>query len=223
MVTESIIILAIDDHQDNLITLKAVILDAFPGAKVITALNGKSGIELAKAEDPDVILLDIVMPDMDGFEVCRKLKASEHTTNIPVLFITALKTDKENRIKALDAGGEAFLSKPIEEEELIAQIRAMVKIKTANLMLKLEKERLAKMVADRTRELEHELIERKLQDEKITKRNQSLQVLNKYSFEITDLLYDDVFPFAIYHIKKLVNAKAAWINIYDEENSDIVV
>ncbi len=223
MPPNSITILAIDDHQDNLITLKAVINDSFPGTKVITALSGLKGIELAKADDPDVILLDIVMPEMDGFEVCKILKANESTMHIPILFLTALKTDKENRIKALEVGGEAFLSKPIEEEELIAQIRAMVKIKTANLMQKLEKERLAKMVVDRTRELEQELQERKLADEKNIQRNKSLQLLNSYSLEISDLLYDDVFPFAIYNIQKLVNAKAAWINIYNEETSELIV
>ncbi len=63
-------ILAIDDINDNLISLKAIIADAFPGATVFTALNGPKGIELAIANNPDVILLDVIMPGMDGFEVC---------------------------------------------------------------------------------------------------------------------------------------------------------
>jgi PAS domain S-box-containing protein len=223
MVVDSITVLAVDDHKDNLIALNAIIKDAFPGAIVLTALNGQEGISLALQEDPDVILLDIIMPEMDGYEVCRRLKANDKTVHIPVLFLTAIKTDKNSRIKALDVGGEAFLSKPIEEEELIAQIRAMVKIKTANLMQRLEKERLTKMVADRTIELEQELNERKLADEKIIKHNKALQILNEYSFQIADLLYDDVFPFAIYHIQKLIDTKAAWINVYDEKKSELEI
>jgi len=147
-------ILAIDDINDNLISLKAIIKDAFPDSVVFSALNGSKGIELAIAEDPDVILLDIVMPGMDGFEVCRHLKQDERVRDIPVVFITALKGDKENRIKALDAGAEAFLSKPIDEIELTAQIKAMVKIKVANEQKRDESERLKRLVAERTQKLE---------------------------------------------------------------------
>ncbi len=143
-------ILAIDDINDNLISLKAIIDDAFPGSVVLTALNGSKGIELAIANNPDVILLDIIMPDMDGFEVCQKLKQDERVSDIPVVFLTALKGDKENRIKALEVGAEGFLSKPIDETELIAQIRAMVKIKAANEQKHDEKEKLQQLVEERT-------------------------------------------------------------------------
>ncbi|HPS29137.1 MAG TPA: PAS domain S-box protein [bacterium] len=154
MERNNIKITAIDDKKDNLISLEAIIKDMFPDSIVFTAPNGSLGIEIASAEDPDVILLDIVMPDMDGFEVCELLKKNEKTRDIPVIFLTALKGDKENRIKALEAGAEAFLSKPIDETELTAQIRAMVKIKAANLRKRNEKEYLEKLVAERTSELE---------------------------------------------------------------------
>ena len=88
-------ILAIDDNSDNLISLKAIMDDAFPGSIVFTALNGSKGIELAVANNPDVIVLDIIMPEMDGFEVCRRLKLDERVHDIPVVFLTALKGDKE--------------------------------------------------------------------------------------------------------------------------------
>jgi len=146
-------ILAIDDNSDNLISLKAIMDDAFPGSIVFTAINGSKGIELAIANNPDVILLDIIMPGMDGFEVCRLLKLDERVHDIPVVFLTALKGDKENRIKALEVGAEGFLSKPIDEIELIAQIRAMVKIKAANEQKRDEKEKLEKLVDERTNEL----------------------------------------------------------------------
>lgn len=153
-------ILTIDDHQDNLITLKALINEAFPTAIIFEATNGKDGLKLASREDPDVILSDIVMPVMDGFEVCRRLKHDPALCDIPVIFITALKGDKETRIKALYYGVEAFLSKPIDESELRAQISAMVRIKASKKQKKLEKEELEEIVAQRTKQLEQELAER---------------------------------------------------------------
>lgn len=158
-------LLAIDDNRDNLTTLKAVLADRLPEARLLTALSGPRGIELAQAEDPDVILLDIVMPGMDGYAVCRALKNDEHLRSIPVLFLTAVRTDRESRIKALEAGAEGFLSKPFDEVELTAQIRAMTKIKAANRMQRQEKEELAALVAERTRDLEQELEARKRTEE----------------------------------------------------------
>nr|HPI86808.1 PAS domain S-box protein [Bacteroidales bacterium] len=150
MGNEKIKILAIDDHPDNLLILKAMIRDAFPNAVTMTALSGRSGIELAVMEDPDIVLLDVVMPEMDGFEVCKKLKSDNRTREIPVVFITAQKGDKENRIRAMEVGADAFLAKPVDENELIAQIRAMVRIKQANIERRTEKERLARLVEEQT-------------------------------------------------------------------------
>lgn len=147
------VVLAIDDIEDNLISLKAVIKDVFAHAIVFTANNGKSGIEIAKRINPDVILLDIIMPDMDGFTTCQKLKADPELQIIPVVFITALKSDSTNRIKALETGADGFLTKPIDEQELIAQIRAMVKLKAAETFKRTEHDRLAELVDIRTKEL----------------------------------------------------------------------
>ncbi|MBM4152866.1 MAG: response regulator, partial [Kiritimatiellaceae bacterium] len=143
-------LLAIDDTPDNLIALSAVVRDALPGTIVLKAENGLTGIELAVAEDPDVILLDIVMPGMDGFETCRRLKLNEKIRDVPVVFLTALKTDSNSRVKALEVGGEGFLAKPLEPNELIAQIQAMTKVKAANRSRITEKARLEILVTERT-------------------------------------------------------------------------
>jgi len=153
-------ILAIDDMQDNLISLKALIKDIFGDAGVVTAQNGPEGIRMAAAEDPDVILLDIVMPGMDGFEVCRQLKADQQMKSIPVVFLTAMKADSETRSKALDVGADSFLTKPIDRSELTAEIRAMVKIKTINKLNENEKTYLDSLLKRKTKELELELEER---------------------------------------------------------------
>ena len=151
--TDAIKLLAIDDKPDNLTALRAVVQEAFPQTLVLTATNGCAGIELAAAEDPDVILLDIIMPGMDGFEVCRRLKADDRFKDIPVVFLTALKTDTASRVKALEVGGEGFLAKPLETVELTAQIRAMTKVKAANRSQRAQKERLETLVAERTADL----------------------------------------------------------------------
>lgn len=153
METSKIKVLAIDDNFDNLISLRAVLSELIPEIEIFTAIDGNIGIEIALKQNPDVILLDIIMPDFDGFEVCKSIKANPGLKNIPVLFLTALKSDKSNRIKALEVGAEGFLSKPFEETELIAQIKAMHKIKLANTSKESEKERLETLVKSQTKEL----------------------------------------------------------------------
>jgi len=153
-------ILAIDDNSDNLITVTALLRDIFPDIEVVTALSGRKGIECARQTGPDVILLDILMPGMDGFEVCREIKADLDLREIPVVFLTALKADRQNRICALQAGADGFLNKPIDESELAAQIQAMLRIRAANVKVNNDIQLLAKLVEERTDTLEKELAER---------------------------------------------------------------
>jgi len=175
METNNLKVLAIDDNQDNLTTLKAVISDRLPGTKILTALDGQTGIQLAIEEDPDVILLDIVMPGMDGFSVCLKLKEDTRLHAIPVLFLTALRTDQESRVKALEVGAEGFLPKPFDEFELTAQIRSMAKIKAANRLGRMDKERLAELVFEQTQDLARKLEERKLVEKQLKDQMHELQ------------------------------------------------
>ena len=146
-------ILAIDDQQDNLITVKAVLKNQLPACKVLTALKPLEGIDLAKKELPDVILLDIIMPEMDGFSVCEELKKDELTRHIPVVMITAIKTDTKSRVKGLSVGADAFLSKPIDPVELSAQVKVMLRIKEAEDEIMHEKRMLEKEVEKRNQEL----------------------------------------------------------------------
>ena len=203
-------LLAIDDNQDNLTTLRAVVRDALPRCVLWTALNGTRGIELARREDPDVILLDIVMPGMDGFEVCRRLKADERLDSIPVVFLTALRTDRDNRIKALEAGAEAFLSKPLDEQELIALVRAMAKLKAAHRLQQLEKEQLAALVAQRTQELERELAEHKRMEEALRGSEQRFRgIIENVSDIIFELTIEGSFRYVSPNWPDLMGEPAA--------------
>ncbi|PLX04160.1 MAG: hypothetical protein C0595_04415, partial [Marinilabiliales bacterium] len=146
-------ILAIDDQIDNLITLKAVIKTQLKDYEVITATSGKEGINLAIEEQPDTILLDIIMPEMDGFETCKKLKENDLTKHIPIILLTAIKTDPKSRVKGLEIGADAFLSKPIDPYELMAQVGVTLRIKKAEDKLREDKNLLAQKVFEKTSEL----------------------------------------------------------------------
>lgn len=147
-------ILSIDDSSDNLTVIKAIIADSFPEMEVISAPDGKKGLILAAAENPDIILLDIEMPGMDGFDVCKYLKQDIFLCDIPVVFLTALRDNKALKFKAIDSGAEAFLFKPIDIPEFVTLIRSMIRIRDANLVKRNEQNRLVEMVAERTSELE---------------------------------------------------------------------
>lgn len=160
-------VLVIDDNKDNLVSIKALIQESFPNATVITSTTGNDAIELAEKHDPDVILLDILMPGIDGFLVCEKLKEDEKLKEIPVVFVTAMQSDRDNRVKALEAGGEGFLTKPIDPIELQAQIKAMIKIKEANQQKIQESDKLARLVKEKTSALKKELTEHKKTEAKL--------------------------------------------------------
>ncbi|MDR4497486.1 MAG: diguanylate cyclase [Candidatus Scalindua sp.] len=122
-------ILIVDDEPRNLKVLEALLLPL--NYEVIKASNGEDVFSLVVKVDVDLILLDVMMPGMDGYEVCRRLKSSENTRLIPVVMLTAL-TDKEAKIKGIDAGADDFISKPPEKIELITRIKTLIKMKALN-------------------------------------------------------------------------------------------
>jgi len=154
-------ILAIDDKLDNLVSLSALLKNLLPGCTVITAQSGMEGIEKAKAEFPDAILLDVKMPGMDGFETCRRLATGESTKHIPVIMLTATTTDPRSLIEGLECGANAFLTKPINQYELVSQVKVALRIKKAEDALRKEKESLDRMVEERTAALREEITARK--------------------------------------------------------------
>ena len=160
-------ILAIDDKQDHLVVITALFKNWLPDVVVFTAQSGQEGLDIAERALPDVILLDIIMPGVDGYEVCRRLKAAETTRHIPMIMLTALDTDSQSRVKALELGADAFLSKPIDGAELVAQVKAMLRIKLAEDRLRHENESLELLVQRRTSALRSELEARRQMEEQI--------------------------------------------------------
>ncbi len=122
-------VLVVDDHPSSRMAASALL--AVEGYAVLEAENGPNAIDLVLAEDPDLILLDVMMPGMDGYEVCRRLKADDHTRLIPVVFVTAL-DDRQARLRGIEAGGDVFLIKPFDQLELSARVRSLVRQKRLN-------------------------------------------------------------------------------------------
>jgi putative two-component system response regulator len=122
-------ILVVDDHAASRMAAVAVL--AMEGYEVIEADSGFTAVELVAQKAPDLILLDVMMPEMDGFQVCQLLKQNEHTRLIPIIFITGL-NDRRSRIRGIEVGADNFLSKPFDRLELTARVKSLVTQKRLN-------------------------------------------------------------------------------------------
>ena len=144
-------ILIVDDIPDNIKVLQAILSNK--SYEVHYALNGKDAIMLCVTHSFDLILLDIMMPEMDGYEVCEYLKSKDKTKDIPVIFLTA-KVDSEDIIKGFDIGAQDYVTKPFNAQELIARVDTHLDLKHKNEALKFMNLQLEERVAARTMELE---------------------------------------------------------------------
>ena len=124
--TDAATILVVDDTPQNVLLLEALLTGK--GYKVATASSGPEALRLIESTPPDLILLDVVMPGMSGYEVCQKVRAQPRTEILPIVMVTALDPAQE-RIKGLEAGADDFLSKPINQPELLARVRSLLRIK----------------------------------------------------------------------------------------------
>ncbi|MDP2218457.1 MAG: response regulator [Methanolobus sp.] len=118
-------VLIVDDEQ-AIVELMGLYLRS--EYDVISAYNGQEALERIKTDKPDIVLLDVMMPDMNGYEVCRRLKTSVETQFLPVIMVTAL-SGKDDRIKGIEVGADEFLGKPVNRLELVTRVRSLLRIK----------------------------------------------------------------------------------------------
>ncbi|NEO99564.1 MAG: response regulator [Symploca sp. SIO2E9] len=146
-------ILIVDDMPDNLRLLSSMLTDN--GYRVRNAINGKRTFIAVQRQVPDLILLDIKMPDMDGYEVCHRLKASEVTRNVPIIFISAL-DDVFDKVKAFEVGGVDYITKPFQAFEVMARVGSQLEI--SYLQQQLTKQN--QCLAEKNKQLSQEITER---------------------------------------------------------------
>jgi len=156
-------ILIVDDTPENLTVLTRMLTDH--GYQVRPALNGQIALKAVQKVLPDLILLDIIMPVMNGYEVCRRLKADKRTGGIPILFISAL-DEIMDKVKAFSAGGVDYITKPFQAEEVLARIQTHLALR--NVQKRLQKQNI---------QLQREITERKQMEEKIKASLKEREVL----------------------------------------------
>ncbi len=141
-------ILVVDDTPDNLRLLSTMLTQM--GHEVRRVINGQTALKTAQVAPPDLILLDIMMPDMNGYEVCQHLKASRATCDIPVIFISAL-DEVLDKVKAFAVGGVDYITKPFSEEEVFARVENNLTIRRLQKQLTEQNARLQQEIRDRQR------------------------------------------------------------------------
>jgi two-component system NtrC family sensor kinase len=145
-------ILVVDDTPENLRLLAGILSEK--GYKVRPVPNGKLALSAAQKMPPDLVLLDVMMPEMDGYEVCQQLKDSEITKDIPVIFISAI-NDVMDKVKAFEVGGVDFITKPFQVEEVLARIETHLKICSLQQILKEKNQDLATAIHELQATQEH--------------------------------------------------------------------
>ncbi|MBL1175121.1 sensor histidine kinase [Pantanalinema sp. GBBB05] len=143
--TSKVDILIVDDTPENIRFLASLLLNQ--GYNVRKALNGNMALTAVKSLLPDLVLLDITMPEMDGYEVCKRLKEDTQTAKVPVIFLSAL-DNVADKVKAFQSGGVDFITKPFQFEEVLARIQTQLTIQTLQVQLQVQNEQLRQALGD---------------------------------------------------------------------------
>ncbi|MEI6558081.1 MAG: hybrid sensor histidine kinase/response regulator [Rhodospirillaceae bacterium] len=163
-------ILIVDDGPANIELLKAILIRDY---EIVATVDGRDGLALALDRRPDLILLDVMMPDMDGYQLCARLKADARTRDIPVIFVSG-RTEEEDETKGLEAGAIDYIGKPIVPAIVRARVRNHLERRRAEAALRRAHDELEERVAERTRALTDEIAERKrIEHELLMAKNQA--------------------------------------------------
>lgn len=169
----------VDDQHDNLELLSTIL--SLQGYKVEAFDRGKPAWEMAQVRPPDVILLDISMPEMDGFEVCHRIKNCPHTKDIPVIFISSL-SEAKDKTQAFRCGGSDYITKPFQTEEVIVRVENQLQISRLKAELKAKNTRLERELA-RCQVVEEKLINLNRKLGKLATTDSLTKIANRHTFD----------------------------------------
>lgn len=198
-------VLIIDDKPENLAVISEYLADS--GLTILVSQTGENGIQRAEYAMPDLILLDVLMPGIDGFETCRRLKSNDSTKEIPVIFMTAL-TELVDKVKGFQVGGVDYVTKPVQQEELLNRVRLHLKISEQNKLLELQRDKLSRTNQNLEKEIGIRL-----------KAQNSLQQANELLVKRAEEYIENLHP----EISKEAEKKAASILIVDDQPENLAV
>ncbi|MBT3225912.1 MAG: response regulator [Deltaproteobacteria bacterium] len=191
MTEKTPVLLVVDDRPDNLFVIEQLMGEYLPACKVLTALNAETALRLAVEQHPDGILSDIQMPGTNGIELCRRLKQNPETSSIPIVLMTAHKSEPKVRIAALEAGADDFIAKPIDNVELATRLKVMFRIKRAHDNLELAKRELEKKVEERTCELQATIRQQEQTEHELLKSEALLSAFTEALPDISFIYNED--------------------------------
>ncbi len=183
-------ILIVDDNVHNLQVLGNILQSS--GYNIAVAERGEDALNFIEKKRPDLILLDIVMPGMDGIGVCNKLKSNPRTQDIPIIFISVHK-DTQEKIKAFQAGGVDYITKPFQREEVLARVSVHLQLQEAKEKLQKSNEELEKRIQDRTRRLLES-------NKKLEEMNIALKVLLEKKEESRDVFVRNL----VFNVRQMI-------------------
>src|SRR5215510_4333139 len=141
-------ILIVDDNPVVLFSISHLLRSA--GFEVLEAATGAEGLDRARAEAPDLVLLDVLLPDLHGIELCRRIKSDPATQHLFVLLLSSVETSSDSQVTGLEAGADGYIARPIDNRELLARVQAALRITQAESALRRAHDELEKRVAERT-------------------------------------------------------------------------
>ena len=218
--TDQYDILIVDDNPETLALLGRILDER--GYRVRPAPNGRHALKAVAARLPDLILLDVKMPGMDGYEVCRRLKSEEKSRNVPVIFISA-HGETAKKVEGFNVGGVDFIAKPFEREEVLARVGAHLRLRELTERLEQEVNQRTSELILANQQLHQQIAERQRAEEKLSWEAQVNQAAAELSRKLlSPASVDDISYLILEHAKRLTNSAFGFVGYIDPETNYLV-